>query len=183
MEQFYRQRRGEKYCVVCEAFEADTKGKEFLSCKKCRMVNYCCKEHEAENEKLHKEVCSKLKKIREDERNGVRLLLKGMDEEGLFLIGCEREGALNPFGNQILQTMITFEPRTQEFIKCFERAGTTNIFPIVEKGGFPRVKDHGQIRSWEDWFSLPHNQKLWQTSEMANTALRMITSSPTKSLY
>ena len=179
---FFRQGRGEKYCVVCEAFEADAKGKEFLSCKKCRMVNYCCKEHKEENKMLHKDVCSKLKKIREDERNGVKLLFKGMDEKGLFLVGYELEGGVDPSGNPLLQMMMRSDPRSLEAMKCFERAGRTNIFPIVEERGFPRVKNHGQIRSWEDWFSLPDNQKLWQTSNMANTLFKMITPSPDSSL-
>ena len=114
--------------------------------------------------------------------HGVKLLFKGMDEKGLFLVGYELEGGVDPSGNQLLQMMMRSDPRSLEAMKCFERAGRTNIFPIVEEGGFPRVKNHGQIRSWEDWFSLPDNQKLLQTSDMANTLFKMITPSPDSSL-
>ena len=65
-----RKGNGEKYCIVCDAFEADEReGRcqdhaEFLSCKKCQMVNYCCREHKEENEEEHKKVCSDMQKYR-----------------------------------------------------------------------------------------------------------------------
>ena len=55
-----RKRKGEKYCVVCDAFEAD-EDKDFLACKKCQMVNYCGKGHKEEDEARHEEVCGELK--------------------------------------------------------------------------------------------------------------------------
>ena len=177
----FLKQKGNKYCVVCDAFDLLTddfevvKGEDFLSCKKCQMVNYCSRGHKEENEVEHKKVCSELQKIRGDagHLNKVRLLPRGMDEEGIYLMGIEFEGALSELADMLtdfqkkvgaaanqssrLKPSIRGDAQTQYELKCWEEAGKTNIVPMApnSKMGFPIAKKPAQLRNWEDWFRLP----------------------------
>ena len=168
-----RKEKGEKYCVMCDAFEAD-KRKEFLSCKKCQMVNYCCRGHKEEDEAKHKEVCSELQKIRGDADllNKVKLLPSTMNEEGIFLIGLEVEGAMSPLA-KIANQFSGVVTNVQKEFTCWKEAGKTNIIPM-DCFYFPTVKTPDKLTSWEDWFPLPENGGLWKAPEMVNTLTKMM---------
>lgn len=74
--------KGEKYCNVCKEMDAA----KLSRCSGCKIVYYCCKEHQANDWKNHKKVCKKLKESFQNEEDLERMEVK----QGLPLISVRK---------------------------------------------------------------------------------------------
>lgn len=74
--------KGEKFCNVCKQMDSD----KLSRCSSCKIVHYCCKEHQASDWKIHKKACKKLKESSQNEED-----LEQMEvEQGLPLISVRK---------------------------------------------------------------------------------------------
>lgn len=74
--------KGEKYCNVCKQMDSD----KLSRCSGCKIVYYCCKEHQTSDWKNHKKVCKKLKESFKNEEDLEQMEVK----QGLPLISVRK---------------------------------------------------------------------------------------------
>ena len=154
-------KRKEKYCVACDLFEKDMSrspelgdGEKFISCDRCKMVNYCCQEHRKKDRVTHNEVCEELQILRKksEEDFDVEILAK---EDALVLLALKPRG---PKGQQMVDMMKKFDlPRDFKNIMDYLRGvGDGNLMPLYQLGKFKPItkKQQKELNTWDDLFAM-----------------------------
>lgn len=128
-------RAKEKWCAHCGHFQADLPASAFVSCTTCKMVNYCCAAHRAENQTKHHDVCPKLVEAHDQLDESIQVLIKWPESDS----------------------------EMQEFpFKLIARYPQCDNLLLVESGFmFLTRREAMDLNSWDAWFSLPKQRKIF----------------------
>ena len=156
----FDRKQEEKYCATCDMFEKDVGGslelngsKKFVTCDKCKMVNYCCKEHRKKNIVTHNEVCEELLQIRKDSEKIFRIQIFPKD---LVLLALKPNG---PEGQQMVNRMkmLDLPPDIKNIMDCLKgvRDGG-NLIPLYKLAKFNSITKTQQkkLNTWIDLFTI-----------------------------
>ena len=181
----------EKYCVECNLFENDVgdslevdSGKKFISCDKCRMVNYCCRQHKQKDRVTHSEVCEELLMIRKisEEDYDIKFLPK---EDALLLLVLKPRG---PKGQQMIDIMkrLDHPPIFKNVIDYLGGVGDGNLMPLYQLAKFKPVTKTQQkeLNTWNDLFAMIDKTTVGPAStEDIQRALTQILTDPMTLFY
>lgn len=157
----FDRKQEEKYCATCDMFEKDMGGshelngsKKFVTCDKCKMVNYCCKEHRKNDIVTHNEVCEELLEIRKDSEKkfDIQILPK---EDALVLIALKPKG---PEGQQMVNMMkkLDLPPDIKNTIDYLKGVQDGNLMPLYKLAKFNPITKTQQkkLNTWSDLFTM-----------------------------
>ena len=151
----------EKYCVACNLFERDMSrslelgdGKKFISCNRCKMVNYCCQGHREKDSVTHNEVCEELLEIRKNSEKDfdIQILPK---EDALVLLALKPKG---PKGQQMVNEMKMFDlpPDVKNIMAYLRSFQDGNLMPLYQLAKFKPITKTQQkeLNTWNDLFTM-----------------------------
>lgn len=151
----------EKYCAACDLFEKDMgrsleldDSKKFISCDKCKMVNYCCQEHRERDRVTHSEACKELLEIRKKSEKDydIQIILK---EDALVLLAMKPRG---PKCQQMVNMMKSFDlpPDIKNILNYLGDVQDENLMPLCQ---LPKLKpitktQQKELNTWNDLFTI-----------------------------
>ena len=148
----------EKYCVTCEQFEKDVgDGKKFISCHRCKMVNYCCQEHKEKDSHIHDEVCEELLVISKNSLGDFHIsrFPKG---DALVLLAMRPEGPKGPEGQQVADVMKSVElpPDYRNVMEYLRGIGDGKFLPLYQLPKFKPITplQRKELNTWTDLFTI-----------------------------
>ena len=157
-------KKNEKYCAACDLFEKDMdksleldNGKtfEFISCDRCKMVNYCCQGHREKDRVTHNEVCEELLGIRKNSEKDFVIKIIFQKEDALVLLALKPKG---PKGQQMVNVMKMFDlpPDVKNIMDYLTGVGDGNLFPLYQLAKFKPVTKTQQkeLNTWNDLFTM-----------------------------
>ena len=148
--------RKEKYCVSCNLFEKDIgRSHEFISCDRCKMVNYCCPGHRNKDKATHKEVCDELLIIRKNSEEDCDLQVLPK-EDALVLIVLKPKG---PKGQQLVDMMKSLmgsSPKIKNIMDYLRGVGDGNLMPLYQLNHVKPITKTQQkeLNTWNDLFAM-----------------------------
>ena len=157
----FDRKQEEKYCAACDMFEKDMGGslelngsKKFVTCDKCKMVNYCCKEHRKKDMVTHNEVCEELLQIRKDSEKifDIQTLPK---IDALVLLVLKPKG---PEGQQMVSRMkmLDLPPDIKNTMDYLKGVQDGNLIPLYKLAKFNPITKTQQkkLNTWSDLFTI-----------------------------
>ena len=156
-------KKNEKYCISCNLFEKDMdksieldNGKTFISCERCKMVNYCCQRHLEEDSVTHSEICEELLEIRKNSEK--EFVIQILPKEGaLVLLALKPKG---PKGRQLVNLMDMFDVPLDVKNSMDYLTGDGNLMPLYELAKFKPITKTQQkeLNTWKDLFTMLHKR-------------------------
>ncbi len=168
--------RKEKYCVSCNLFEKDIgrshephDGKKFLSCDRCKMVNYCCPPHRNKDKATHNKVCDELLMIRKNSEDDYE------EEDALALIVLKPKG---PKGQEMVDTakrLMDSLPEMKNIMDYLRGVGDGNLMPLYQLNIVKPVTKTQQkeLNTWNDLFAMIEPEMM--TTDVKRALTRVLT--------
>ena len=153
----------EKYCVSCNLFEKDIggshelgDGKQFLSCDRCKMVNYCCPPHRNKDKATHNKVCDELLMIRKNSEKNYDVQALPLKEDALALLVFTPKGSK---GQVMVDKMVRFmssSPEIKNIMDYLRDVGDENLMPLYQLNNFKPITKTQQkeLNTWNDLFAM-----------------------------
>ena len=151
----------DKYCVTCNRFEKDMSaspefddGKKFISCAKCKMVNYCSRQHRKEDRLTHNEVCEELLMIKKNSEMDFDIQILPQ-EDALVLLVLEPK---NPESLQLVNKIkrSDLSPDFKKIMDFLRGCGEENFLPLYKLAEFQLITKPQQkeLNTWNDLFAM-----------------------------